>query len=91
MVLFGSYAYGKSEPWSDVDLLVVMDTPKDDIEAALEISHTLSPRSFRIDILVRSQEEINHRIAIGDWFLEEITSKGKMFYERADQRVGIQT
>jgi len=28
IILFGSYAYGKPTPWSDVDLLVVMETPK---------------------------------------------------------------
>ena len=28
IILFGSHAYGKPTAWSDVDLLVVMDTPK---------------------------------------------------------------
>jgi len=27
IILFGSHAYGKPDGWSDVDLLVVMDTP----------------------------------------------------------------
>ena len=27
-ILFGSYGYGKPTPWSDVDLLVIMETPK---------------------------------------------------------------
>ncbi len=27
ILLFGSYAYGKPRPESDVDLLIVMDTP----------------------------------------------------------------
>ena len=27
IILFGSYAYGRPRPESDVDLLVVMDTP----------------------------------------------------------------
>ncbi|MBL7161811.1 MAG: nucleotidyltransferase domain-containing protein [Anaerolineales bacterium] len=82
IILFGSYAYGNPEPWSDVDLLVVMDTPKDDIEAALEIYHALPPRSFGMDVLVRSEAEIDRRIAIDDWFLEEITTQGKVLYAR---------
>jgi predicted nucleotidyltransferase len=28
IILFGSHAYGKPTAWSDVDLLVVMETPK---------------------------------------------------------------
>jgi predicted nucleotidyltransferase len=28
IILFGSHAYGKPTAWSDVDLLVVMDTPQ---------------------------------------------------------------
>jgi len=27
IILFGSHAYGKPDGWSDVDLLVVMDSP----------------------------------------------------------------
>ncbi|MFZ5818485.1 MAG: nucleotidyltransferase family protein, partial [Chloroflexota bacterium] len=32
IVLFGSYAYGKPNPSSDVDLLVVMETPKGELK-----------------------------------------------------------
>ena len=37
MVLFGSYAWGKPRPESDVDLLVVMDTPLREAEQATQI------------------------------------------------------
>lgn len=82
IVLFGSYAYGRPDSWSDVDLLVVMDTPKGELETALTILKSLPSHSFSIDIVARSQSTIEKRKALGDWFLREITAKGKLLYER---------
>jgi predicted nucleotidyltransferase len=82
IVLFGSRAYGRPYAGSDVDLLVVMDTLQDKSVAARSIRDALPPRSFSLDILVRSQAEIDRRIAQDDWFLEEITRQGKVLYAR---------
>ncbi len=82
IILFGSYAYGEPEPFSDIDLLVVMETDKDEWQQAQTIRAILPARSFGLDILVRSQSEINHRIAINDWFLKDIVTQGKLVYER---------
>lgn len=90
IILFGSYAYGDPKPWSDVDLLVVMATPEGDLQPAWAISRSLSPHPFGMDILVRSQTEIERRIGIGDWFLEDITKKGKVLYERNHRGVDYQ-
>ena len=46
IILFGSYAYGKPRPESDVDLLVVMETSLRERQQRLEISRALSPRPF---------------------------------------------
>ena len=83
IILFGSHAYGKTEPWSDVDLLVVKNVPRDnEVETEIKIRRSLPSYSFGIDILVRSREVIEQRKALGDWFLREITSKGKVMYVR---------
>ena len=82
IILFGSHAYGKPQPWSDVDLLVVMDTPKGDVETSLEIYKSLPQIMFSIDIVVRSRSVIERRKKLGDWFLIDITEKGKVLYER---------
>lgn len=31
IILFGSYAYGKPNAWSDLDLLVIMDAPNGEV------------------------------------------------------------
>jgi predicted nucleotidyltransferase len=82
IILFGSYAYGHPKPESDVDLLVIMNTPLRSRQQRLEISRALSPRPFPLDIIVRTPEELQERIALGDMFLREITIRGKVLYER---------
>ncbi|GAB4578278.1 MAG: nucleotidyltransferase domain-containing protein [Anaerolineales bacterium] len=84
IILFGSYAYGKPHAWSDLDLLVIMDAPKGELETALAMRKMLPPYPFSIDILVRSAKTIEKRKALGDGFLQEITQQGKVVYERID-------
>jgi predicted nucleotidyltransferase len=85
IILFGSHAYGKPAAWSDVDLLVIMDTPNGELETSLEIRKTLPLLTFGLDIVVRSRAVIERRKQLGDWFLIDITEKGKILYERIDR------
>ena len=80
VILFGSYAYGTPTKDSDVDLLVVMDIPKSEFRnKAVEIRQRI-PDRFRMDVLVRSPEEIAYRVSYNDWFLREITEKGELLH-----------
>lgn len=83
IILFGSYAYGKPHQYSDVDLLVVMNTQERPRAKQIEISRALSPHPFGMDILVRTPQQIKERIPMGDYFLREITTRGKVLYERS--------
>lgn len=82
IILFGSHAYGKPTAWSDVDLLVVMDTPKGEMETIIEIIDSLPAVLFSVDILARSRSAIKRRQSIGDRFMNEIVTKGKVLYAR---------
>ena len=75
VVLFGSYAYGTPTPDSDVDLLVVMETPLRNVEQAVEIRKAVD-FPFPVDLLVRTPQHIAERVALGDVFLREISRKG---------------
>jgi len=83
IILFGSYANDKPSPESDVDLLVVMETPLRESQQALEIRHYAKPL-FGVDILVYTPSRLNERLRLGDTFLREITSKGLVVYESPD-------
>ncbi len=82
--VFGSFARGEAGPGSDVDLLVVMDTPKGEMDAILKVGDSLPDLPFRVDIVVRSRDVLERRKKLGDWFLREITKKGKVLYERTN-------
>ncbi len=82
VILFGSYANGTPNENSDVDLLVVMETDKRPIQHRIEITKSLIPFHFGLDIVVRSKKEIEQRIAMGDFFLRNAYNNGKTLYER---------
>jgi predicted nucleotidyltransferase len=84
IILFGSYAHGKPTEDSDVDILVIMPFKGRNPEKATEIWMATKPK-FPIDIMVRKPEEVKKRLAMGDFFLREITEKGTVLYE-ADHR-----
>ena len=88
IILFGSYAYGTPHADSDVDILVVMPA-RNQIDQAAKISIDLDP-PFPLDIIVRTPYAMRWRLAEGDSFLREITTKGKVLYEAPDSRVGGQ-
>ncbi len=83
IILFGSYARGNPAPESDVDLLVVMETPLRNSEQAAQIMHAVDYH-FGMDLLVRRPKQLTERVALGDSFLREITQKGKVVYARVD-------
>ena len=86
IILFGSYAYGTPHADSDVDILVVMPA-RNQIDQAVKISLAIDP-PFPLDIIVRTPHTMQWRLAEGDSFLREITSKGRVLYEKNHARVG---
>lgn len=86
IILFGSYAYGRPKPESDVDLLVVMDTPLRNREQAAQIARAIDYH-FGLDLIVRTPQQLAERIALGDFFLREVAEKGRVLYARTDARV----
>lgn len=88
IILFGSYAYGKPNQYSDVDLLVVMPA-SDEISKSVKIYQSIDT-PFSVDLLVRTPERLKRRLAWGDSFLQEIVSRGQILYEAANQGVGTQ-
>jgi predicted nucleotidyltransferase len=87
VILFGSYAYGKPNADSDVDLLVVMRHRQSSLKVATRI-RLACPHRFPMDLLVRSPAEIRKRLKIGDSFLREVTTKGIVLHEADHARVG---
>ena len=85
-ILFGSHAYGQPTPKSDLDLLVVMQFEGDPLEQVVAMLNWLDVL-MPIDLLVRTPEQIRHRLEIGDSFMRDIVERGKVMYEAHHARV----
>ena len=83
IILFGSHARGEAGADSDVDLLVVMPHEGSGWRKAADIRQHVHP-TFALDLLVRSPEELQQRLAIGDYFMLDIVERGRALYEALD-------
>ena len=81
IIVFGSCARGEAGDDSDLDLLVIKDSDKPEVERIREVSRLLRPRPCALDILVKTPTEIEQRLAIRDSFISEIMREGKVVYE----------
>ncbi|MGH9938431.1 MAG: nucleotidyltransferase domain-containing protein, partial [Blastocatellia bacterium] len=73
-------AYGEPTPESDLDLLVVMPYEGSYFLQAMAIRRRLGLVT-PMDLLVRTQEELQYRLDIGDRFMREIVERGKVMHE----------
>jgi uncharacterized protein len=79
VILFGSYAYGKPDRDSDVDLMVILRALRGkSYKKATEIRLALDTRfdiNFPMDMLVRTNEQFKDKK--DDYFFREVREKGK--------------
>jgi predicted nucleotidyltransferase len=80
IVLFGSYARGRPTPDSDVDLLIVMPFEGKPVRMSVDMRLKLRP-SFPVDLIVRTPENVQQRLDMGDSFMRDILRSGKVLYE----------
>ena len=79
VILFGSYAKGTAGPDSDVDLLVIMPGEVSGARVAAEIITRLKP-TLPLELIVRSSRQLRERLAMNDYFLQEVLTTGKKLY-----------
>lgn len=84
VILFGSRARGSSDNSSDIDLLVILPFEGSPIRKAAQISARLDHR-VPLDILARTPEMVDHRLSMGDFFMQEVMQTGRVLYDAAHQ------
>ncbi len=80
--LFGSYAWGRPDTHSDVDLLIVKNSNLPRRFRISEAEKFFSNFPYPFDVLVYTPEEIEARKKLGDFFIKLILEKGKLLYEK---------
>lgn len=82
IILFGSYAYGKPNKDSDIDLFIIKETRKKRIERFCDVSRLLRDiKGISIQPVVFTRDELSKRLDLEDDFVKEILAKGEVLYE----------
>ena len=82
IILFGSLARGEINKNSDIDLLIIKNDKQKRpfrIKAVFEAIRGIK-RNFPLDALVYTQEEIEKRLVLGDHFIKNVFTEGKVLY-----------
>lgn len=87
IILFGSYASGQPTEDSDVDLLVILPFKELPVQKAIAIRQQIKA-PFPLDLMARTPEQIQQRLEMGDFFIQDIMQNGRVLYEANHARVG---
>jgi uncharacterized protein len=82
--LFGSYAWGRPDDESDLDLLVVVrDSDEKSHKRCIPGIHALWGLGIAKDLLVYTQEEFDARVTDQTTLVYEVKKTGKVLYARS--------
>lgn len=82
VILFGSLVHGTVHAWSDIDLAVVKDTPRRFLDRISDIFQLVHP-IIALNVVYTPQEVAQMRQEDHSFWVEEISGKGKVLYDRA--------
>jgi uncharacterized protein len=81
VILFGSFAEGEVQEWSDIDLVIIKETTLPFLQRLKEVALLCLAR-VGVDYLVYTPEEFAQMIVEKNPFIiEEVLGKGKVLYE----------
>ena len=82
IILFGSYAYGRPDEDSDIDLLIVKKTDERFLQRMARVRELAegAHRFIPFEPIVMTPKEVEQRLGIGDQFIAEILERGEVLY-----------
>jgi uncharacterized protein len=88
IILFGSYARGMADDYSDVDLMVITEAAKSGNRHKImaEMDSALRGLRFARDIVVLTPAEFEEDKAIPGTTARYVSMEGRLLYERKRQR-----
>ncbi len=81
VVLFGSYAAGRRDLFTDLDILVVMDSPLDVVSRCAELARSVRA-GVDLDLLAYTPQEQEMERMRDRPFIRQALCTGKVLYER---------
>lgn len=79
VILFGSYAAGRRDLFTDLDLLVVMETDQGPVQRTVELYRHLQI-DVDVDLLIYTPEELKRQQESG--FVRHALATGQVIYEK---------
>ncbi len=87
IIMFGSQASGNGSRESDLDLLIIHDTPQPSRQVRRQLERLFLQRRFGLDLFVRTAEEVALNLQDGNpFYTEHIFNRGVVLYDRASQK-----
>jgi len=86
IILYGSFAYGVPDADSDIDLLIIKNTPERPLDRRVRVRRIVDirdPSYPAFSPLVLTPEEVKRRLEMGDQFVQEILARGEVLYARS--------
>lgn len=84
-IVFGSYARGEADEYSDLDLIIVAKTDKRFLQRHKDYCHIWDVMNLwlkDVDILIYTPDEISGMIERGNHFISRAVAEGVVIYER---------
>lgn len=82
--LFGSAARGEADEFSDLDVVVIVQTPLPFFERLTAIARCLPPDTGAVDLLACTSDEFDAMRRDGNAFAEMIAEEGQLIYGGAE-------
>jgi HEPN domain-containing protein/predicted nucleotidyltransferase len=82
ILLFGSYARGEQDDFSDLDIVVIKETEERFLDRLARICE-LVPEAGAMDVLVYTPDEFAGMQAQGRVFIQQVVEDGVVLYERS--------
>ncbi|MDA2918336.1 nucleotidyltransferase domain-containing protein [Desulfobacterota bacterium AH_259_B03_O07] len=81
IIIFGSYARGDADEYSDMDVVVIKDTEKRFLDRLIEVAKYLDNDLGKVDVFVYTSEEFNDMIRRRNPFVEKVLKEGRVIYQ----------
>lgn len=87
IILFGSRVWGEPHRDSDLDIFIIKKTDKREVERMREVARLVRqfqqwPYRMPIEVLVKTPQDIEKRLKMGDDFVRRILTEGRVVYDR---------
>ncbi len=83
IILFGSYARGEADEYSDLDFVVIKKTGKRFLERLIEVAKLIDNDLGNVDVFVYTPEEFERMIEWENPFIERVLKEGRVLYEKS--------